>query len=302
MYYRVSNVLEQIDSIENLSESEDVLVVLTLEEWKETCKQNAIYTYYIDFENISFSKSEVYKDIIAGTFFIPKKGEECLNGKFGYYLKKHRIYFIDDDNIVLPIIEKISKQRQWKNPSIAHFLYDFLDILISEDLHYLEHFEKNINNLEDKVLDGDLRNFNYLIVSMKRQLLVINNYYDQLVDVGLVFEEHEEDIFNNSYKGIFKIFTNKVSRLNSKVDTLMEYTRHLRDLYQAQADIRQNKTMQTLTVITAVFSPLTLIVGWYGMNFKYMPELTWRYGYFFVIALSLSVVGLGYYLIKKHFH
>ena len=137
---------------------------------------------------------------------------------------------------------------------------------------------------------------------MKRQLLVINNYYDQLVDMGLVFEEHEEDIFNNSYKGLFKIFTNKVSRLNSKVDTLMEYTRHLRDLYQAQADIRQNKTMQTLTVITAVFSPLTLIVGWYGMNFKYMPELTWRYGYFFVIALSLSVVGLGYYLIKKHFH
>ncbi len=77
MYYRVSNVLEQIDSIENLSDSEDILIVLTLEEWKETCKQNAIYTYYIDFENISFSKSEVYKDLIAGTFLIPKKGEEC---------------------------------------------------------------------------------------------------------------------------------------------------------------------------------------------------------------------------------
>ncbi len=302
MYYRISNVLEQVESVENLPESEDILVVLTLDEWREICKENAIYTYYVDFENISVSKSEVYKDIIAGTFFIPKKGESCPNGKFGYCIKKHRIYFIDNDNIVLPIIERISKQRQWKNPSIGHFLYDFLDIIISDDLDYLEHFEKNINILEDKVLDGDLKNFNYLIVSMKRQLLVLDNYYDQLIDMGLIFEGQEEDMFKNSYKGLFKIFTNKVSRLNSKVDTLMEYTRHLRDLYQAQADIRQNKTMQTLTIITAVFSPLTLIVGWYGMNFRYMPELTWRYGYLFVIILSLLVVGIGYYLIKKHFH
>ena len=81
----------------------------------------------------------------------------------------------------------------------------------------------------------------------------------------------------------------------------MEYTRHLRDLYQAQADIKQNSTMQTLTIITAVFSPLALIAGWYGMNFKFMPELTWKYGYLGVILLSLSVVGFSFYLMRKYF-
>ena len=176
-----------------------------------------------------------------------------------------------------------------------------MDILISGDLNYLEHFETNINEIEDRVLTGDLKNFNYFIVNMKRQLLVLSNYYDQLIEMGMVFEENEEDIFINGYKGLFRIFTNKVVRLNGKVDMLMEYTRHLRDLYQAQADIKQNRTMQTLTIITAVFSPLALIAGWYGMNFKFMPELTWKYGYLGVILLSLSVVGFSFYLMRKYF-
>lgn len=302
MYFKLNRELEQIDSIENLSDKEDVIVVLTFEEWKEVCKKNDIYSNYIDFNKISFSKSEVYRDIIVGTFYIPKMGKGGFQGKFGYYIKKHRMYFIDNDNVVKPIIDRLKERREWKNPSIAHFLYDFLDILISNDLNYLEHFETNINELEDRVLIGDLKNFNYMIVNMKRQLLILNNYYDQLIEMGLVFEENEEDIFENAYKGLFKIFTNKVSRLNSKVDTLMEYTRHLRDLYQAQADIKQNRTMQTLTIITAVFSPLTLIVGWYGMNFVYMPEITWKYGYVGVILLSIAVIIFCYYMIKKHFH
>ena len=48
--------------------------------------------------------------------------------------------------------------------------------------------------------------------------------------------------------------------------------------------------MKKFTVITSVFFPLTIIVGWYGMNFKYMPELNWKYGYVYVIALSIAAV------------
>lgn len=301
MYYKIANELEEIESLDNVREKEDVVILLTLEQWHEACRDKGIPTYYADFDNINFSKSEVYRDVIVGTFFIPKMGKDLKQGKFGYYIKDHRIYFIDSDNVVKPIIESIKEKREWKNPSVSHFLYDFLDILISGDLNYLEHFETNINEIEDRVLTGDLKNFNYFIVNMKRQLLVLSNYYDQLIEMGMVFEENEEDIFINGYKGLFRIFTNKVVRLNGKVDMLMEYTRHLRDLYQAQADIKQNRTMQTLTIITAVFSPLALIAGWYGMNFKFMPELTWKYGYLGVILLSLSVVGFSFYLMRKYF-
>ena len=64
----------------------------------------------------------------------------------------------------------------------------------------------------------------------------------------------------------------------------------LRDLYKTHLDIKQNSIMTVLTVVTSIFLPLTLIVGWYGMNFKYMPELEWKWGYPVIIGVSVLIV------------
>ena len=53
-----------------------------------------------------------------------------------------------------------------------------------------------------------------------------------------------------------------------------------------------NNTMKVFTIITTIFFPLTIIVGWYGMNFTHMPELTWEYGYIYVIILSVLIVAI----------
>ena len=75
------------------------------------------------------------------------------------------------------------------------------------------------------------------------------------------------------------------------------------ELYQSKQDARQNKIMGILTIVTTFFLPLTLITGWYGMNFAYMPELKWRYGYPVVIlvALVIAVVEFIYFKRKKFF-
>ena len=66
-------------------------------------------------------------------------------------------------------------------------------------------------------------------------------------------------------------------------------------------DIKQNNIMTILTVVTTIFMPLTLIVGWYGMNFKYMPELEfgWAYPMVFVVSLIILVGGILYFKRKK---
>ncbi|OPZ67365.1 MAG: Magnesium transport protein CorA [Firmicutes bacterium ADurb.Bin467] len=69
---------------------------------------------------------------------------------------------------------------------------------------------------------------------------------------------------------------------------LRDYVTQVREAYQAQIDIEQNQIMKIFTVLTAVFLPLSLIVGWYGMNFE-MPEYRWELGYAFVILLSAAV-------------
>ncbi|MCC8074244.1 MAG: hypothetical protein LIO62_08995 [Clostridiales bacterium] len=96
----------------------------------------------------------------------------------------------------------------------------------------------------------------------------------------------------------FKIFTDKAIRIKDNVDLLRERTVHLWDAYQACLNMRLNQTMKIFTLMTTIFFPLTVIVGWYGMNFQYMPELHWKYGYLFVIVLSITVVIVLFFWFK----
>jgi magnesium transporter len=64
-------------------------------------------------------------------------------------------------------------------------------------------------------------------------------------------------------------------------------------------DIRLNNIMKIFTVLSAVFLPLTLITGWYGMNFTAMPELTWRYGYLYVLILAAAVALICIGIFKR---
>ena len=89
--------------------------------------------------------------------------------------------------------------------------------------------------------------------------------------------------------------------LREETRMLREYASQISSEYQAQVDIQQNRVMKLLTIVTTIFLPLSLLVGWYGMNFQGMPELSWTYGYPAVIAVSvLLAVGLIVYFKRKH--
>lgn len=70
-------------------------------------------------------------------------------------------------------------------------------------------------------------------------------------------------------------------------------------MYQTQVDIQQNRVITFLTVVTTIFLPLTLITGWYGMNFSNMPELGWKYGYLIIIVLAIEVLIAEICYLKK---
>ena len=91
----------------------------------------------------------------------------------------------------------------------------------------------------------------------------------------------------------------RIERLQNHVHLLRENILQLRELYQSQQDAQQNKIMCILTVVTTLFLSLTLLTGWYGMNFAYMPELHWKYGYPAVIIAAIVIVAIEIMYFKK---
>lgn len=111
--------------------------------------------------------------------------------------------------------------------------------------------------------------------------------------------ENENEIFTEEELTIINLLSKRVERYGANIRILREYSNQLRESYQAQLDLHLNKIMKIFTVVTTIFLPLTLVVGWYGMNFTHMPELSWEYGYITVIILSIAIVVLGLCWFKK---
>ena len=163
----------------------------------------------------------------------------------------------------------------------------------------MERFESELNRIEDGILanreQSDLVRVNE-IRSDLRELLV---HYEQIIDLTQELEENENGFFLEENLRYFHLFMNLMARRHDFASSLRDYTMQVRDLYNAQMEVKQNRIMTLLTVVTTIFMPLTLIAGWYGMNFRYMPELEWRAGYPVVIAVSVAVVVFCLVFFKK---
>ncbi|MCR5150737.1 MAG: hypothetical protein K6B52_05890 [Clostridiales bacterium] len=167
----------------------------------------------------------------------------------------------------------------------------FIESLIVGGNKTTELAGNEITSLEEQVAKGTAsQDFNMLLLEMKKRMQKLHNYYEQILDVAETLEENDNDIFDDNNLIYVSNLANKVTRLRNDVDSLSNSIDHLQDAYSSFLDLKLNHTMKIFTVLTSIFFPLTIIVGWYGMNFESMPEFKWRYGYIYVILLSLVTV------------
>lgn len=173
---------------------------------------------------------------------------------------------------------------------VAHFFA----ALTAEDVDGLERLEAEIETLEDLLLTArkPSDNTEKRIIRIRKKLLRLKRYYEQLRMILGELTEDDAEIFDKETRRQLRFADRHVSHLLDSVFHLREYITQVREAYQAQIEIEQNQVMKVFTVITTVFLPLTLIAGWYGMNFTAIPELEWRYGYLYVILLSVFVCSL----------
>ena len=277
------------------------VAVLSSPEWE---RERALFDMGIELEpdaaHIHNTKAEVNYDSLTGTFQIPDR--ENLKGRdyrFAFALDEKGVVFIDDTGKTEQMIDEIRRTKRWRQPSLERFLYDFLEQIVDDDLALMEGYEAELNRIEDEIVSeqgkGDMKRVN----EIRSELRVLLVHYEQIIDMTQELEENENGFFSEENLRYIHLFMNLLARRRDFAVSLRDYTMQVRDLHNAQLEVSQNRIMTLLTVVTTIFMPLTLIAGWYGMNFRYMPELEWRMGYPLVILVSAAVAVFCLILFKK---
>lgn len=219
------------------------------------------------------------------------------------YFKKDTLIVVDvedTDRSTYNKFERAIKRFSPANITLEKLIYAFFDELLSKDVAYVEKLGLQVSDMEESILEGTPDDdINVSLLKIKRKLLEMHNYYEQCLDIFETLDANENDIFESDSLMYISNITQRVTRLREDVDSINNAVVHLQDAYSAYLDKKMNNTMKYLTVLSTVFFPLTIIVGWYGMNFLYMPEFAWKYGYLYVIGLSILTIVIVAWIARK---
>ena len=301
-YYLLTDTIQPCTEEELLAQTGyQYVTVLSTSEW---ARNRDRFDMGIELEpdtgDIHNTKAEVNYDSLTGTFRIPdRENIQERDFRFAFALDEKGIVFIDDSGRAEQMIDAIRRTKRWRLPSLERFLYDFLEQIVENDLSLMEGYEEELNQIEDGILNAQSQGDLGRVIEIHNDIRRLLVHYEQIIDMTQELEENENGFFSEENLRYIHLFMNLMARRHDSAASLRDHTMQVRDLYHAQLEVRQNRIMALLTVITTIFMPLTLIVGWYGMNFRYMPELEWRYGYPAVIAVSIAVVLFCLILFRK---
>lgn len=250
--------------------------------------------------HIQYCKAELLKGCAVGTFAIPSLiDSENKDMEFGYYLSQTQLIFIDDSGAADKLLRRLQKAQVLDTRNAAHVFFEFLEHLILNDISYMQSCEDKMADVEAQILENHVDTFPAWLAASRRKLQNLISYYKQLIDLSETLLENYNGLFDAEDCQLFHLFSDRAIRLADNAKSLWDYSLQLRELYQTQITIQQNNVMQLLTYVTTIVLPLTLLTGWYGMNFVNIPELQNPYGYFILIGICLIIVLIEIWIFKK---
>ncbi len=248
------------------------------------------------FENISFLSIQMVRrhgiskeaftehlSILVGSNFIITVQENQLGDVF--------------ENVRIKL--KNNAKRVAKN-GIDYLFLSLVDAIVDEYLHAIADLRQPIEDMELQMVRKPGLNFMAKIISYKSELNSLRKFTTPLREEMQRIRIENPELIKKQNHALFRDILDHLNTLNANFESFREMLRDLTDLHNSNQNLMLNNTMKTLTVISAIFIPLTFIVGVYGMNFDFMPELHWKYGYLFIWVMMLVLSGaLIFYMRRK---
>ena len=211
------------------------------------------YDGELSLESIAFSKIETQNDFLLGTLCIPKLLDVAGSRyKIMLFISRRSVVIVDNYNFSQNIFRKVQIGAVNQRLTVQRAVCSYFSQLMQRDTELLIQHEQKIMQLEKKISEGKTEGFSESINPIRRELLILRSYYDELRDMGKELEQDENDLFDKKQRKYFGTIFDRADRLMNRTVYLLEYAGQVRDAYQAQIDAKQNSNMAFLTAISTI--------------------------------------------------
>jgi magnesium transporter len=258
-----------------------------------------------------YIKADFFRDYMFFSFIMPVDFKNLSVENLSF----EQLSIIFKDNILILIQEgikgdifdiiriKLNKKDTILKKSLDYLLYYIIDVIVDKFLVILEKIEEEVYKIEENFFNNQ---FLYLsndlvigkIYNLKRNMILIRNFSLRMLEIiKLLKANYSDEKIQNYYKDLI----DHNYRLIDVTDNLEHIFNNILNLYFSQLNYRQNDIMRILTIVNTIFVPIIFIASIYGMNFEYMPEIKWKYGYYFTLFIMLitTIISVIYFKKKK---
>lgn len=258
------------------------------------------------YDSLHWHQNRCKAHIIQNQYVLNLNIEDPLKQKIRKWkglavLSNHSLILIGEENEEEKLMQFI-KKTQFYHKTCGEVLYRLIDFLTESDIDEIDTFSHKLDLMEEQLLARKAsKNFQDKLLQHRRRISIAKRYYNQLLEMIEFVYASPDSILTNEEKEEFHYLSHRISYSEEELLKSAEQIAQLYDHYQLIHNENQENAVRILSIVTSIFMPLTLLTGWYGMNFSKMPELTWEHGYEIIalVAISILVIELIWFKHKK---
>lgn len=208
-----------------------------------------------------------------------------------------------ETNIFDSVLSRLSDGSNIRRNGADDLLYSLTAAIVDNYFLVVEKIGENIDEVEDKVLLNPKKEILQEIYKIKRDLIYIRKTLWPMRNAISSISKNDYDLVDEKTLYYFRDSYDHIIQLIDIIETYRDICSGMLDTYLSSISYKTNEIMKVLTIFSSIFIPLTFLSGVYGMNFKYFPELNWKYGYlsFWIISAVIIVALLRYFKNKNWF-
>ena len=207
-----------------------------------------------------------------------------------------------DNPIFEPVRDRLRKAKgRIRKLGPDYLAYTLIDAAVDSYFAVLEKTGERIESLEEELMDKPSPKTSHQIHLLKKDLILLRKSVWPLREVVNTLVKEDSPLIQDRTRFFLRDVYDHAVHVIETTETFREMVSEMIDMYLSSVSNRMNEVMKVLTIIATIFIPLTYLVGIYGMNFKYMPELEWPYGYplLWLIMLAVALIMLVLFRRKK---